>query len=132
MAVLTGKNGALKWDGSPVGKVRSWSLDISRDALETTSLSAHDRTYVSGVRGATGSADIMYDPTEPGVTGLFNSIFDNAEDSSRSVEFLLNSLTGEGMTCSALITGVSPSVSVGDVQACSVSFQVSGPIVGGF
>jgi len=132
VAVLTGKNGALRWDGSPIGKVRSWSLDISRDALETTSLGLHDRTYVSGVRGATGSADIMYDPNESASSNLFNSILSNEEEPAKVVEFLLSTSIGKGMTCSALITGVSPSVSVGDAQACSVSFQVSGPIAGGF
>jgi hypothetical protein len=132
VAVLTGKNGSLKWGGSPIGKVRSWSLDISRDALETTSLGVYDRTYVSGIRGATGSADIMYDPNENAAVNLLNSILSNEDDSSESVDFILSTAIGKGLFCSALITGVSPSVSVGEAQACSVSFQVSGPIEGGF
>lgn len=132
MAVLTGKNGSLRWSGSTVGKVRSWSLDINRDALETTNLGVSDRTYASGMRGATGSAEIMYDPTDLTAANLLNSVLSNDDNSAGSVTFFLNTATGKGLSCSALVTSVSPSVSVGDIQVCSVSFQVSGPLSGGF
>lgn len=132
MAVLTGRNGSLRWSGSTVGKVRSWSLDINRDALETTNLGNTDRTYVSGLRGATGSAEIMYDPIDSAAASLLNSVLSNDENPSGSVTFFLNTATGKSLSCSALVTSVSPSVSVGDIQACSVSFQVSGALTGGF
>lgn len=132
MAVLTGRNGAFQWKGSPIGKVRSWSLDINRDALETTQLGAIDRTYVSGLRGATGSAELMYDNTAPTMADLLNTIFDNNNEPSSSVSFILDSNGGKSLTGTALVTSVSPSVSVGDIQTISVSFQVTGALTGGF
>lgn len=132
MAVLTGKNGALTWNGTIIGKVRSWSLDVSKDALETTSLGIHDRTYTTGMRGATGSADLMYDPAEGQAVELLNSILSNDASVSQSVGFVLDSAGGKSLTCEAFLTAVSPSVSVGEIQACSVSFQVSGAITGSF
>ena len=132
MAVLTGKNGALKWNGGIVGKVRSWSLSVSRDALETTNLGNHDRTYVTGLRGSTGTAELMYDPSEGTAVDLLNSIFSNDDNNSQTVEFILDSQGGKTMSCTAFLTSASPSVSVGDIQTCSISFQVSGPISGGF
>ena len=132
MAVLTGKNGALRWNGSTIGKVRSWSLSVNKDALETTNLGQNDRTYVSGLRGTTGTAELMYDPSEGGAVQLLNSIFSNEAPASQSVEFVLDSAGGKTLSCSAFLTSVSPSVSVADIQVCSISFQVSGSLSGGF
>lgn len=132
MAVLTGKNGALQWNGTTIGKVRSWSLTVNKDALETTSLGVNDRTYVPGFRGSTGTAELMYDPNEAPAVALINSIFNNDASVSQSVAFVLDQTGGKSLSCTAFLTSISPSVSVGDIQACSVSFQVSGPISGGF
>lgn len=132
MAVLTGKNGALRWNGSTVGKVRSWSLTISKDPLETTTLGVHDRNYVPGLRGSTGTAELMYDPSEGQAVSLLNSILSDSDNVSSSVSFVLDTAGGKSLSCLAFLTNVSPSVSVGAIQVCSVSFQVSGPISGGF
>jgi hypothetical protein len=132
VAVLTGRNGLFRWKGTQIGKVRSWSLDITRDALETTHLGIVDRTYVSGLRGATGSADLMYDNADTNMADLLNTIFDDANEPSASVSFVLDSAGGKSLSGTALITNVSPSVSVGEIQTISVSFQVSGSLTGGF
>lgn len=132
MAVLTGRNGALRWNGSTIGKVRTWSLSVNRDALETTDLGSDDRTYVTGVRGSTGTAELMYDPSESGAISLLNSIFGNEEQDLQSVEFILDTAGGKTFNCSAFVTSASPSVSVADIQMCSISFQISGPVSGGF
>jgi hypothetical protein len=128
MAVLTGAHGALKYEGRTVAKCRSWTLTINRDALEDTCIGQDDRTYVKGLRGATGSATILYDPSDANGTALLNSIFNN--DASDDVEFVFNSSASGSFKCKALLTTVNPSVNVGDVQAVSVSFQVSGAIEG--
>jgi len=131
LAVLTGKNGALRWNGSTIGKVRSWSLSVNKDALETTSLGVHDRQYVAGMRSTTGTAELMYDPTEGGAVALLNSIFGN-DGTGQTVEFVLDSQGGKTISCEAFLTSASPSVSVGDIQTCSISFQISGTLSGGF
>jgi hypothetical protein len=128
MAVLTGAHGALKYEGRTVGKCRDWSLNINRDALEDTCLGENDRTYVKGLRGAAGSATILYDPSDTNGAALLNSIFDN--DTSDDVQFVFNEPSGNAFKCKAFLTSMSPSVSTGDVQAVAVSFQVTGPIEG--
>jgi hypothetical protein len=131
MGVLTGSDGELRFNGSAVGKCREWSLSVSKDALEDTSIGSYDRTYVEGVRGTTGSATVLYDPGNNPATTLLNSVFKNNE-ASDSVDFVLRRQDGTKFSCSAFVTSVSPSVSVGAVQAVSVSFQVNGKPVGNF
>tara|TARA_R100000951_G_scaffold15948_1_gene12559 strand:+ start:1434 stop:1829 length:396 start_codon:yes stop_codon:yes gene_type:complete len=131
MAVLTGASGSLRFRGSTVGRCRDWSVSISRDALEDTTIGAYERTYIPGLIGATGSATILYDPTEYQVRELLNSIFEN-ESGDKGVEFIFDKRESKSFSCKAFVTSVSQSVSVGDVQAVSVSFQITGPINGGF
>ena len=129
MAVLTGSTGALRYNNSKAAKVRSWSLTINKDALEDTCLGTHDRSYVQGLRGATGSATLLYDPADTVGSSLLNSIFDNNSEGD-PCEFVFNDPAGGAFKCSAFLTTINPSVSVGDVQAVSVNFQVTGPIEG--
>lgn len=132
MAVRTGSNGQLRWRGTVVARVRSWSANIAKDSLETTEIGEFDRTYVSGLRGTTGSADIMYDPSEGGATALFNDILNNSSEPLSNVELVLDSAGGNQLSGSAVLTSVSAEVSVGSVTSCSVGFQISGPLTGGF
>ena len=122
--VLTGADGQLKYQGQTVGKVRDWSVTVNRDSLEDTCLGEYDRTYVPGLRGTTGNATVLYDPDNSIATQFINSIFGNsAED---TVDFVFNRLGNQSFTCKGFVTNVSTSVSVGAVQAVSVSFQVTG------
>lgn len=132
MAVKTGSNGQLRWRGATVARVRSWSLNVNKDALETTQLGAFDRTYVSGLRGVTGSAEIMYDPSESSAVNLFNDLLSNASEPLSNVEFVLDSGSSSQISASAVLTSVSSSVQVGAVTACTVNFQISGTLSGGF
>jgi hypothetical protein len=128
MAVLTGSRGALRYRSEKIGKVRDWQLSINRDALEDTCLGDNDRTYVKGLRGAAGSATILYDPSDFAARTLLNSIFEN--DGDDTCEFVFNEPDGGSFKCTAFLTSMNPAVTTGDIQAVAVSFQVSGPIEG--
>jgi len=126
MAVVTGGNGELRYGGLRVGKCRSVSIDVARDTLETTGLGDYDRTYVSGLRGATGSATVLYDETDSAVNSLIADIFSNNQD-AQEFGMILNTSTGKALRFSAIITQMGVPVSAGEVVACNFNFQVSGP-----
>jgi hypothetical protein len=129
--VLTGADGQLKYQGAVVGKVRDWSITITKDALEDTAIGDFDRTYIQGLRGTTGSATVLYDPGNAQANVFLNSIFDNSEN-VETVDFVFNKLDNKSFKCSGFVTSMSPSISVGSVQAVSISFQVSGKPIGAF
>jgi len=131
MGVLTGSDGQLRYNGSTVGKCREWSLSIAKDAIEDTTIGSYDRTYVEGLRGTTGSATILYDPNNQTAVSLLNSIFKNGEP-NQNVNFVFNRKDGTSFHCESFITSVTPTVSVGAVQAVSVGFQVTDKPYGGF
>jgi hypothetical protein len=129
--VLTGADGQLKYQGAVVGKVRDWSITVTKDALEDTAIGDYDRTYTQGLRGTTGSATVLYDPSNVQASVFLNSIFANSEN-TETVDFVFNRLDNQSFRCVGFVTSVSPSISVGSVQAVSISFQVSGKPTGAF
>jgi hypothetical protein len=130
MSVVTGRTGELRYQGTRVAKCRQFSLDIDREALETTTLGDDDRTYVEGLRGTTGTATILYDESNTATRNLLNSVLDNT--GAKSIQLFLNTTTSRSFTVNALLTQVGTPVSVGEVTACSVSFQISGKPTGTF
>lgn len=130
MTVLTGSDGALRFNGTIVAKVRSWTMTVNKDALETTHLGLFDREYIQGLRGATGSADVLYDETDIGTKALLNNVFRLDRTPVDNVEFILNSTRLTTIKATCFVNSMTPTVSVGAVQAATVSFQVSGAIEG--
>jgi len=131
MTVLTGADGDMLYGTNRVGKVRNWSLSVDRDAIEDTCLGNNDRTYISGLRGATGSCSIFYDPGNTVARDLINTIFED-QAATQDVSFVFNRKGNDAFRCNVLLTNVSSSVDVGAAQAVSINFQVSGAIEGRF
>jgi len=103
--------------------VRDASVDISRDTLETTNLGDSSRTYVTGLRGASGSATLLYE----------NSLLDDVyakinTDSQGAITATLTLTTGKTISGSVLITSVGSTVTVGDVTSTNVAFTFTGDL----
>lgn len=101
--------------------VRDATIDIARDVLETTNLGESSRTYVTGLRGATGSATLLYE----------NSLLDDVyakinTDTQANITATLTLNTGKTIAGSVLITSVGSTVTVGDITSTNVAFQFSG------
>lgn len=129
--ILTSTQAELRYENVKVAKVREVNLTINRDAVETTRLGDWDRSFLSGLRGSSGTATVFYDPADSSVTNLFNSVF---TDSTATVTFdiVFDSISNKKLTVEAVITELGPQVTFGEAIACSLSFQVSGKPVGTF
>ena len=103
--------------------VRNAAIEIARDVLETTDLGSSTRTYVTGLRGATGNATLLYE----------NSLLDDVyakinTDSQGSITATLTLNTGKTIAGSVLITGIGSTVTVGDITSTNVAFQFRGSL----
>lgn len=126
--ILTGADGQLKHNGVIISKVRNWSLTVNKAAIETTTLGLYDRTYINGLRGATGSASLFFDPTDNDAVAFLNTIW--AQNNDEKVEFVFDRINNEDIDGEGFITSIGSSVSVGEAQACEIQFQFSGPVQG--
>ena len=103
--------------------VRDASVEISRDTLETTNLNESSRAYITGLRGATGSATLLYE----------NSLLDDVyakinADPQPNMTATLTLTTGKTISGNVLITSVGSTVTVGDITSTNVAFTFTGDL----
>jgi hypothetical protein len=138
MAVRTGATAQLGFSATGTGtyttiaKVRDVTLDINRDALETTGIGEKDRTYAYGIRGTSGSGTLLYDPEDTGTAAIINQILDETEALSTIQLQLDTGSTAGTIAGPVLITATGTSVSVGDLITVPISFTISGKPTGLF
>jgi hypothetical protein len=119
----TGANGSFTINGY-TGVVRNATVDISRDALETTNLGDYSRTYTPGLVGATGNATFIYEAEIK--SNLISNVLNTASSRETPIAVTLTVGTGQTIAGSVFITQVGTSVSVGDVTSTNVAFQFTG------
>jgi hypothetical protein len=119
----TGANGSFTINGY-TGVVRNATVDISRDALETTNLGNYSRTYTPGLIGATGNATFIYEAEIK--SNLIANVLNTASSRETPIAVTLTVGSGQTIAGSVFITQVGTSVSVGDVTSTNVAFQFTG------
>lgn len=127
MATYTGENGQVKIDDSgtlaTVAEVRSWTLEHTKDVIESTSMGDAARTYKSGLHQFTGSMEVVYDDAD-----TEKDFFDPASDTELTAEFYPNDSAGKKFTGEIIITSVSRSASYDDLVTATVNFQGTGAL----
>jgi len=106
---------------SDTTNINAWNLDMTADALDvTTFVDSGNHTFVRGLKGWTATAEGFVDDTyvfEPSDVGTTVALYLHVDHSN------LKYYTGN-----AILTGISPSVSVDSVETASLSFQGTGTL----
>lgn len=132
MAIKTAATAELRFNGTAIAKVRDVSLTISRDALDTTGIGQHDRTFKEGIRSTSGSGTLLYDDANTATRNIMNRVLSDA-DSDSSITLVLDTDSTLGtITGNVVLTQVGVSVSVGELVTVPVSFSFSGKPSGNF
>ena len=135
MAFFRGEQGTVFFDNagsgglSEIGAVRSWSMTVEKDVLETTSQGATYKANVGGLIAGTGSMEIMYDA--PGAGDKFALITDintATDDGTAYVELYLDETGGKKIVGSIVINSTEYSATVGELEVVTVSFTMNGSI----
>lgn len=135
MAFFTGRTGSLAVDGTQVAKIRDWSIETTVELLSTNTIESTSNTFVPGVKGATGSATLMYYRTEASDVGktqfttLLNKIQKTgAIETTDRVEIELNVGTNDkdDIKFNAYITSATVSTSTGELAVVPINFTVDG------
>jgi hypothetical protein len=136
MGFFTGRTGSLVFNSKPVAKIRDWSLETTVELLSTNTIDSSVNTFVPGVKGATGSATLMYYKLETGesatltqFTELLSKIMKTgAIETTQRVLLELNVGAGntDDIKFNAYITSASVSVSTGELSVVPINFTVDG------
>ena len=135
MAILTGNNGVVKLDASVGGSVatiaavRNFSIELTRDTIETTTLGVDVRTYLNGLSSWSGSADIYFDPAASTGTiathAVLNPTSGTVGQGTLTVELYLADTAGK-FSGEVIITGFTVNATMDGMVEASISFQGSG------
>lgn len=132
MASYEGSAGTVKVKSgsdalTAIASVRGWSMDITRDTVENTSMaSAGVRTYKKGLQSYSGSMDVVYDDSEDAIV---STALNPDTDDTVSVEFYSDSgVDATKFAGDVIITGYSVTASYDGLTEASVSFQGTGAI----
>ena len=125
MAVQTTKNAALFCNGNRLGRVTSASLDISQEAMETTTVEKYFRTFLPGLKSATATVTILYDPDDTNAVALLNSVLNGA---LVTLMFVISTVLNKSITVTAFVTQSSMPFAIREAVAVSLSLQITGTV----
>jgi predicted secreted protein len=135
MAILTGNNGNIKLDASvggsvaTVAQVRNFSIELTRDTIETTTMGVDVRTYLNGMASWSGSADIYFDSASSGghfnTHAVLNPTSGTVGQATLTFEGYLADTAGK-FSGEVIITGFTVTASMDGMVEASISFQGSG------
>ena len=134
MAFFRGEQGTVFFDKTnsagmlEIAAVRSWSMTVEKDVLETTSQGATHKGNIGGLIAGTGSMELMYDAPTSNKLDLIKDINQATDDGTASVELYLDETGGKKIVGSIVITSTEYSATVGELEVVTVSFTMNGSI----
>jgi hypothetical protein len=136
VAFYTGRSGSLVYSAKPVAKIRDWSLDTTVELLSTNTIDSAVNTFTPGVKGATGSATLMYYRLESGesasyqqFTALLSRIMKGGAITTSDRVYLELNVGGgasDDIKFYAYITSAQISVSTGELSVVPIQFTMDG------
>jgi len=134
MATITGNNGGVTVNSIAVAAVRSFSVEMTRDTIETSVMGTDQRTYINGLSSFSGTADIYFDPSEfDSGESTFNPTAGLVGASGVAVKFYIQeNYSGSNdyaFTGDVIVTGYTVNSSMDGMVEASISFQGTGATV---
>jgi predicted secreted protein len=131
MAIQTGNNGAVSIDGVNIAQVRSFSIEMTRDTIETSVMGTEVRTFLTGLSSFSGSADVYFDTAQFDTNeAKFNPTAGLVGASGVAVKlYLEENYSGSSdyaFTGNVIVTGYTVNSSFDGLVEASISFQGTG------
>tara|TARA_Y100000114_G_scaffold109379_1_gene102881 strand:+ start:1684 stop:2103 length:420 start_codon:yes stop_codon:yes gene_type:complete len=135
MAAIRGDVGKIMFEASggteaDIGSLRSWSLEITKDTIETTKMGATFKTRIGGLIDGSGSCELLYDPTEGAAYQAFiDDIITTGDPGDALIELFPDAnQSAKKISCAIIITNASYGATLGEVQIINISFETNGTI----
>jgi len=123
MAIYSGKDGRLEVDNSRIARVRSWSLSATVDTLEVTDLGDDARVYTQGLKGATGTASLIYHDDNNEIRLVLDDCITTGQPGVAKMELMWGTKKIELV---AYINSANITCSTGEVMTADIGFTMSG------
>ena len=128
MATIYGNNGEIKISSTAVGEVKSWSLTISRDTIEDTSMGDDSKSFVYGKASASGTIEVHFDDDDSAQGTLRDAVLNGT---SVDLDLFTNASATSGTdyySLTALITSQDVSVEMDSIESRTYNFSATGAV----
>jgi len=132
MATYEGSAGTVKIKSgsdtlTAVASVRTWSMDITRDTVEDTSMGSNGvRTYKKGLQSYSGSMDIVFDSSED--AAVSTALTPDTDDTVSIEVYADGSDDTTKFAGDVIVTSYSITASYDGLVEATVSFQGTGAL----
>ena len=134
MAFFRGEEGSVSFDNGSgsvgaIASTTSWTLDTTKDTLETTSHGATSRSFIGSLISGSGTVDLFYTATSGDDTAeIISDVLTTEDDGTAAFNLFLDTSGTKKLSFNGIITGTTFSSTVGDISTVSVSFITTGAI----
>ena len=134
MAFFSGEEGSVKFkNGSGTTEAlvstTGWSLETTKETLDTTAHGANFRTFRGGLISGTGSIDFLYTAASGNETAnILTDILTTEDPADAQFELFLATTGTKKVSFNGIVTGTTLTATTGELETVSVSFQTSGNI----
>ena len=134
MAFYRGEEGSVKFKNSAgtteaVAQTTAWSLDISKDVLDTTAHGDTSRAFVGSLVSGTGSVEFNYTAASGNETkNLLDEVLVTEDAADAQFELYIDTSGSKKWSFAGIVTGMSTSTTVGDLTKITANFTTSGAI----
>ena len=135
MAAIKGDVGKIMFHNAAgteadVSGVRSWSLSITKDTMETTVNGDTSKTFIGGLISGEGSAELIYDPSG---TSDYQAFIDDVITTGDAGDALFELFPDSAQSAkkigfSGIITSAEYGATLGEIQIINISFITTGAI----
>ena len=135
MAILRGEQGSVKFEASggtlaAIAGTRSWSLNITKETLDTTKHGESSRTFVGSMISGSGTVELVYDPDATGQASFIEDIMTTADTADATFELFTTGTTSgtDSVSFAGIITSMDIASTAGDLVVVTCNFITSGTI----
>ena len=135
MAAIKGDVGKIMFHNAAgteadVSGVRSWSLSITKDPMETTVNGDTAKTFIGGLISGEGSAELIYDPSgNSDYQAFIDDVITTGDAGDALFELFPDSAqSAKKIGFSGIITSAEYGATLGEIQIINISFITTGAI----
>jgi hypothetical protein len=135
MAFYRGQQGTVFFDKagsgglSEIAAVRSWSMSVEKESLDTTTQGATYRANIGGLISGSGTIELMYDaPAAGDKLDLLTDVNQATDEADAAIELYLDETGGKKITGTIVVTSAEYGATVGELQMVTINFVTSGAL----
>lgn len=135
MAILRGEQGAVQFDAAgttnaTIVGTRSWTLNITKETLDTSKHGDSFRTFVGSMVSGSGTVELVYDPDATGQAAFIEDVVTTEDPADATFELFTTGTTSgsDGVSFAGIITSMDIASTAGDLVVATCNFITSGTI----